>query len=405
MIPTVILNTDIVLAGNNKANVFVSQFRNKNILLNLKSVIEWALDTEEDVIYCICDITDVRIEDIQNLEELIYELVQEKLYIYCVDSDHKEEIPIDSRIAALSKIQKVKAFIITKPFYRFLLSVLADEDILNGTMEMLFNTFVLHPITVNPQKHFSPPLSENHICVIAPYRNIVNYIDDFITSIENQKYKNFTVYFIDDASNDGTSNLIPNNSKYLTKINNKRKYAVENVLEALMENSFEEGDIICLIDPDDQLPHGYVFQILNNVYANPLTLMSYGIMGYTTGFNKFGRNYFQDEFNSLREQTWQIGHVRSFKYILFKEFLHQDPYHYHLKDDDGKFLKMPCDMSFMFPLLEICGFERLKFIDAVLYEYRLHESNDMSINRNEQYKGELIVRGKKKLRQIDFFDN
>jgi len=402
MIPTLILNPAVVLTEVDKASIVFKKFSDDNILDNLKDAIEWALENDEDVIYCVTSCTNKKIAAITNLEGTIFELLGQQFYMYYVDTDCKEEIPIDSRITILSRIGTIKSFILTKPIYRFLLSVLVAEDLVEESIERLFNLLFPYPISIFPNRHFCPPLSESHIRVIAPFRNVANYIEDFLKSIESQQYNNYTVYFVDDCSSDGTYNLIPNNPRYSVKVNERRKYALENIVSALEENDFEENDIICIIDPDDCLPHKYVFQILNNTHCLKSVLMTYGSMGYLNSRKRFGKSYNKKEFEVARQLTWWVSQLRTFKFKVFIELLKQDSSKDAFKDNNGNYLKMPYDMALMFPMLEICGYEQVKFIDTIMYRYRLHENNDQFSNRDEQYRGEMIIRNKIKKNRVDF---
>ncbi|WGQ14993.1 glycosyltransferase family A protein [Sphingobacterium faecium] len=400
MIPAIILSANIVQTEVDEASIVVKQFSDGSILDNLKNAIEWALENDEDVIYCIATETIKRIADIPNLEETLFELLEQHIYMYYVDTDCNEEILIDARIAMLSHIKVIKSFIITKPIYRFLLSALTVDDMIEPSMERLFNLLFLYPISIHPDTIFSSPLSESHIRVIAPFRNVANYIDDFLTSLENQQYSNYTVYFIDDCSDDGTINMIPNNSRYNIKVNEHRKYALENIVSVLEENDMEENDIICIIDPDDCLAHKYVFQILNNAHCLKSVLMTYGSMGYLNSRKRFGKSYNEEEFKVARQLTWWVSQLRTFKFKVFIELLKQDVNKDTFLDNDGNYLKMPYDMALMFPMMEICGYEHVKFIDVILYQYRLHENNDQFSNRDEQYRGEIIIRNKPKLNKV-----
>lgn len=133
--------------------------------------------------------------------------------------------------------------------------------------------------------------------------------------------------------------------------------------------------------------------------------MTYGSMGYINSTRRFGERYSFEEFNNARQLTWRAVHLRTFKFHVFKELMVQDPTLNCFKDSDGNFLKMPYDMALMFPMMEICGYDRVKFINSIMYKYRLHDNNDMYINRAEQYRGEMIIRNKPKLKQSDFLGN
>lgn len=54
---------------------------------------------------------------------------------------------------------------------------------------------------------------ERRICVLAPFRNLLNYGLDgsfqvFLKSLNGQNYSNYRVYMIDDASSDNSSDVI-----------------------------------------------------------------------------------------------------------------------------------------------------------------------------------------------------
>lgn len=94
--------------------------------------------------------------------------------------------------------------------------------------------------------------------------------------------------------------------------------------------------------------------------------------------------------------------MRTFKFKVFIELVKQDSFKDTFKDNNGNYLKMPYDMALMFPMMGICGYEQVKFIDIIMYRYRLHENNDQFSNRDEQYRGEMIIRNKIKKNRVDF---
>ncbi|WP_343570658.1 glycosyltransferase family A protein [Sphingobacterium sp.] len=404
MIPTIILNTDININKFQDVYKLISHFKSKSIIQNLKNAIKWAVKNDEDAIYCICSDTEKQIEGITELEDLIYELTKENIYFYYVDSLHESEISIDTKKSLLSEVYKANSFILTRPIYEYICSSIEEIDTNRIKLEQLFQILFTFQVSITPSPHISLPVEEEKIRIIAPFRNVENYLKDFLDSIEKQYYENYKIYFIDDCSIDGSLNLIPNNSKYLIKKNDSRKYALENILSTLLENQFNDNDIICLIDPDDKLPHGYVFNILNNIYSQPFTMLTYGSMRFMGSLQKFGASYQKEEFPQIRQATWKAAHLRTFRFKVFKELLNQDPYHNCFKNNEGNYLKMPYDMAFMFPLIEICGYKQIKFIDTVLYDYRQHPDNDMTVNKQEQYAGEQIIRSKKRLTEVLFTD-
>ena len=86
--------------------------------------------------------------------------------------------------------------------------------------------------------------------------------------------------------------------------------------------------------------------------------------------------YTDEEFLNLRKGGYWASHIRTFKYKLYKELVRQDPDLLCYKDIDGNFYTITYDVAIMTPLMEIAGFDRVKFNPNPVYFYRLHEQND-----------------------------
>jgi hypothetical protein len=55
------------------------------------------------------------------------------------------------------------------------------------------------------------------------------------------------------------------------------------------------------------------------------------------------------------------SHLRTFKFKLYKELIKQDPKLNCYKDNLGEFYKSCYDVAIMTPLMEIAGFDNIKF--------------------------------------------
>ncbi|MDQ1149273.1 glycosyltransferase family A protein [Sphingobacterium zeae] len=221
----------------------------------------------------------------------------------------------------------------------------------------------------------------NRIIVLVPFRNVGNYIIDCVSSILGQEYNNYEVYLLDDASDDGTIELIDDDlPNFYKRINNSRIGALENIYQALVTESFLDEDIIIILDGDDYIFGEFAFQIVNSKYHDD-ALLTYGSYITNYGFYDPSSPYTEEEFNMLRQTTWKASHLKTFKYKLFKAFLDQDPNveNFRYSDDrygDNRFYMSTYDQALMLPLLEIAGFENCLFIQNVIYCYRLHKDND-----------------------------
>lgn len=217
-----------------------------------------------------------------------------------------------------------------------------------------------------------------------------------IDSILNQNHKNVRVFFINDQSTDNSVNLIPNHHYFQVSSTATRKFALYNIHNALCSNDFNDDDIIAILDGDDALLHENSLQIINNIYVNNKTcLMTYGTFSTNYNCEPDGIfSYTRTEFENLRISPWKASHLKTFKFAVYREFLHQDPDILAFKDKEGAIYKMTYDMALMFPLMEIAGFKNVIFNGYPIYFYRIHEQNDHFINRELQLEIENEIRSK-----------
>lgn len=370
--------------------------REKTLFNSLKVAIEWAIAHDEDVIYCICGEEVTTMFDFDILEKTIHEMASEGINFLYIDTSFKESIVINQYCNVIGDIETVSSFILMHPLYRFVLSALEVHSDLPETNWLRFLRFIApHAFALSDNKVTFNNNVKFHL--ISPFRNAGNYIQEYWHSINRQVYHHYHVHLVDDCSVDGSSDII-GDTPFLTKtINTERKYALQNIIDVLLLRSFQDDDVICLVDADDKLPHKYVLSILHSVYQDCSTLLTYGSGQFVNEHRRFGSPYTEEEFESLRESSWKASHLRTFRYKLFKELIRQDPELVCLRNASGQILRMPYDMALMFPLMELAGYKHIKFIYTPLYQYRRHENNDQYVNRAEQYAGEKEIRKKPKL--------
>jgi glycosyltransferase involved in cell wall biosynthesis len=229
---------------------------------------------------------------------------------------------------------------------------------------------------------------DNRFVFIIPFRNVRNYIQDCYNSILSQNYKNWIAIFCDDESNDGTSNLIPDNPNFVKIYNQQRVTALPNIHYGIMNSNLMDDDIICLLDGDDFLLTKDVLDIINNLYQDPNCWLTYGQYAINHGNNQWSlghcQEYTKESFDNLRKGGYWASHLRTFKYHLYKRILEQDPDLKCYKDKNGDFYKTCYDVAIMTPLMEMAGLDRIKFNPNPVYFYRLHPNNDHSLYGLEQ---------------------
>lgn len=228
-------------------------------------------------------------------------------------------------------------------------------------------------------------LPETKIIVLVPFYNVTDYIMECYQSLIEQDYQNFEILFIDDCSSDGCIDLIPENKKVFKVKMQERSLALANLYSVLKSYSFNDEDIVIIVDGDDFLWHNQIFAELNEIYNKRKCLVTYG--QYRSLDNRIGhcKPYTENDFQNLRALDWRASHLKTFKYKIYKEFLDLDPNVNSYKDDKGSFYKMTYGIALMTPLLEIAGFENVYFNDRPWYIYREHKKNNVIIDASLQF--------------------
>jgi glycosyltransferase involved in cell wall biosynthesis len=213
--------------------------------------------------------------------------------------------------------------------------------------------------------------------IIIPVYNSDKWINQCIWSLYNQSYDNWEALIIDDASTDKTIdeikkfmkdipvNELYKKSKFRVLQRNVNVGALENIVYGINFLCEDEEDVIVLLDGDDALYAFNVLSYVNEVYNNSNIWLTYG--QYIDSKNGIGLNkkltMNSDQYRDGSEY-WCTSHLRTFKYKIWKLIKDED-----LRMSNGKYYSMAWDMAIMYPLIEMCGNDRICFIDKILYKY------------------------------------
>lgn len=245
--------------------------------------------------------------------------------------------------------------------------------------------------------------SEKSITIIIPSYNNKDWYRRNLDSVLMQDYQCFRVIYIDDASTDGTGDLV-------------KEYLRENDLEhrvTLIQNQQRVGalaniyrgvwmcaptDIIATVDGDDWFYNERVLQRLNKAYSDPNVWMTYGQFVEFPSGNIGGASKLPEEVipkNAFREYDWVTTHLRTFYAGLFQKIRKEDLL-YGLD-----FFPVTWDLAFMFPLLEMSGTHSC-FIPEILYVYNIATPlNDRKLHLNLQIYLDSVIRAKNRYLPID----
>lgn len=231
---------------------------------------------------------------------------------------------------------------------------------------------------------------DNSFKIVTPFYNAKDYIRQSIEKSLDQSYNNFKIVLINDASTDGSEEeyldlLETYGDKIIYIKNDVRMGAMYNHQNAVL-NYCDENDIVVQVDGDDWLIDSNVLTYINSFYNEHKCLVMYGQAKYLSGRIGNACPYENESafINKRRNFKFHVSHVRTFYAKLFHEILNQDNDLTCFKDRNGNWYQMTCDVAMMYPLMEICGYDKVKYNDKILYIY--NDSNPI-----QDYKIDLIL--------------
>jgi glycosyltransferase involved in cell wall biosynthesis len=250
----------------------------------------------------------------------------------------------------------------------------------------------MHSQQQEPNENVFAVKEHKPFVLVIPSYNNAEWVEKNLRSLFEQKYDNFRIIYIDDASTDGTGA----SAQALTAAygqehrmqlcrNDSNRGAVENIYRAI--HSCLDEEIIVICDGDDWLSHERVLQRLNEIYADPSVWATYGSYIEYPNYSYTVANFAAPlppqviEHNAVRSYSrkhWCISHMRTFCAGLFKQIKETDLLY------EGKYYDVAADVAFMVPIAEMAK-EHLRFIKDILYIYnRASPLNDNKVRYARQ---------------------
>lgn len=237
--------------------------------------------------------------------------------------------------------------------------------------------------------------------IIVPAYNVEQWAEKNINSILSQKYQNFEVYYTDDISTDNTYEVVNklNNGKINLVKNTEKKFALQNIVEAIERAKPDDEDVIVLVDGDDWLHNNSVLDTLKKKYKEEDLVLTYGSFVTSTTLTRPAMlsMYSDDVIDNkmFRKDHWRASHLRTFKYKLWKRIKDED-----LRMPDGNYFRMAWDLAIMFPMLEMAG-KKFSLIEEPLYVYNVENPiNDHKVSRKLQHLTDLFIRKKQPYERV-----
>ena len=243
---------------------------------------------------------------------------------------------------------------------------------------------------------------KNKFIIIIPLYNAAKWIKLSLETIKLQSFENFECVIIDDKSTDDSidviSKIIGDDDRFHLITNNVNVgSSLENFIKGFDYINPADDDIIVRLDGDDWLSSVFVLEYLDNIYNSTGCWLTYGTyQTYPSGQD--GSHHCIDipddvhEDRAYREWTHVYSHLRTHKAFLLKNVDRND-----LKyTDGGDYFREAEDVAHMFPLIEMCGKDKIFCIkDILLILNRENENNVANKRLNKQKETEALIRNKK----------
>lgn len=225
------------------------------------------------------------------------------------------------------------------------------------------------------------------LIVLTTTYNCENYINKCLSSIMSQTYKNFECYITDDLSTDGTvtkiKNFIKNDDRFVLIENSTKHYQPGNYDQVIRgEYDVKDDDIwVRLMGTIGCRIQKHSKELLTHIHPE---MCGYQMEVLDITMVGWGLRCPHKDFTDIRQKSFTLTHLRTWKSFLWKQIKQED-----LKDENGEYWCVAGDLSFMFPMVEMCGPEHYKFMNEINYIY--NESNPLNDHKVNMFKVNEIV--------------
>lgn len=242
---------------------------------------------------------------------------------------------------------------------------------------------------------------------MVPTYNTEHWIQRCLMSIRTQSHTDYECIIYNDASTDRTGQMIDDfikrfgDSRFQVVHNTENKKVLSNLVDGFNRLGAKDDpeSVLVVVDGDDFLFCEFSLEQAGQHYQNSNILMTYGsFIHWPTGETSFSRNFPKDVIanRDYRKYPFISSHLRTFKSKLWSGIKDED-----LRDVDGEYFKVACDVATMIPMLEMAG-DRFKYIQNVLYVYnRRNPISDDVINSQDQQRIDKLIRTRKRYEKYD----
>jgi len=235
--------------------------------------------------------------------------------------------------------------------------------------------------------------------ILTTLFNCENYIEKCLYSIMGQDFTDFKCYITDDLSTDDSVNIVKKiieDDKRFVLIENKEKLYQPGNYDQIIRGDYgiDDDEIIVEIDGDDWLPDSKVLNRVIKTYEDKNVWVANGCFRYSDGRMGFAAP--PKDISNIRNENFTASHLRTWKAFLWRA-IDQN----YLKDENGKYWEVAGDLAFMYPMIEMAGYENYRFMPEINYIYNEENPiNDHKKNNDKVYVISNHIRNKQKYEKL-----
>lgn len=206
---------------------------------------------------------------------------------------------------------------------------------------------------------------------LTPAFNCQEDIKKTLFSMLSQSYDNWRAIFIDDVSDDDTSQKISDVSNRLDLgerikiVRREEKFGETKNTLTEIEN-IEDDEVVCRLDGGDWLTENDTLFMLDEIYTrhNTAAVWTKHRWAYTDE-NISGP---LDPHQDVYKHPWVTSHLKTFRAEKLKRVPKKNFF-----DKDGNWIEIACDQAVFLPLLHMCleNQDPLAFLPVVCYHYSI----------------------------------
>ena len=218
-------------------------------------------------------------------------------------------------------------------------------------------------------------MSEPLISVIVPVYNAAAFLDQCLTSIVGQTYRNLEILVVDDGSTDGSAEMCDRWAEHDGRIKvihqpNGGHSAARNAALDVMT-----GSLVTMVDSDDVLHPEFLTTLLDVMSSSGADIAVCDYIPFSEASIAFPTPCESPQVSAYNQQEAMLA-------VFYQKGLTHSPWARLFKASLFDGLRFPLgiiyeDLAIIYPLLKRC--QRVVTVPSVLYGYRQHASNSMRV--------------------------